>query len=152
MLSAAEAVAFAERARRAGRTIVFTSGVFDLLHPGHVSHVQAARGLGDVLIVGVKSDRSVQQGEGSARAITPEGERAEILEALASVDATVLVDEETAADLISRLAPDVLVTGNSSAATAARHSVEARGGRVAALALDEGGWTTSIVKKIQKKP
>ena len=87
-----EAAAFADDLRRAGKTVVFTNGVFDLLHPGHVRYLQHARSLGDALIVGVNSDRSVRANKGPARPITPEAERAEILAALACVDAVAIFD------------------------------------------------------------
>ena len=89
------AVGFVAAKRGAGQRIVFTNGVFDLLHPGHVRYLTAARAEGDVLIVGVNTDRSVRANKGPARPITPEAERAEILGALAVVDAVVLFDEDT---------------------------------------------------------
>ena len=92
-----EAASFAEGLRRAGKTVVFTNGVFDLLHPGHVRYLQHARSLGDALIVGLNSDRSVRANKGPTRPITPEAERAEILAALACVDAVAIFDAETPA-------------------------------------------------------
>src|ERR1700675_5085116 len=97
--------------RRAGRKIVFANGVFDLLHPGHVRYLQAARAEGDALIVGVNSDRSVRAIKGPARPVMPERERAEIVAALACVDAVAVFDEDTPAAIIGRLEPDVLVKG-----------------------------------------
>src|SRR5260221_13385298 len=108
VLSAIEAVTFAADHRRAGRRVVFTNGVFDLLHPGHVRYLQAARAEGDALIVAVNSDRSVQAIKGPSRPITPERERAEILAALACVEAVVIFDEDTPADIIRPIQPDVL--------------------------------------------
>src|SRR5437899_12243762 len=90
-----QAVAVVERSRAAGRQIVFTNGVFDLLHAGHVRYLQQARSLGDVLIVGLNSDRSVRANKGPGRPITSAAERAEILEALTPVDAVVVCDAET---------------------------------------------------------
>jgi rfaE bifunctional protein nucleotidyltransferase chain/domain len=110
VLTTQAAAAFAGEARRAGRRVVFTNGVFDLLHPGHVRYLQAARREGDALVVAVNSDRSVRAIKGPTRPITPERERAEILSALACVDAVVIFDEETPADIIRRVQPDVLVT------------------------------------------
>src|SRR5438874_9885890 len=97
--------------RAAGKTIVFTNGVFDLLHPGHVRYLQRARSFGDTLIVGINSDRSVRTIKGEGRPITPEAERAEIVGALACVDAVVVFDEDTPHAIITALSPDVLVKG-----------------------------------------
>src|SRR6185436_14369294 len=93
VLSPAAAVAWVEQLRHDGKTIVFTNGVFDLLHPGHVRYLQDARREGDALIVGVNSDRSVKEIKGAGRPLNPEHERAEILAALASVNAVVIFDE-----------------------------------------------------------
>jgi rfaE bifunctional protein nucleotidyltransferase chain/domain len=99
------------RTRGAGRWIVFTNGVFDILHPGHVRYLQAARTHGDVLIVGVNSDVSVRRNKGPGRPINPEAERAEVVAALACVDGMALFDEDTPAAIIARVQPDVLVKG-----------------------------------------
>ena len=146
-----ETVDFVRRARAAGKTIVFTNGVFDLLHPGHVRYLQHARTLGDALIVGINSDRSVRAVKGPDRPITPEAERAEILAALACVDAVAIFDEETPYEIISAIAPDVLVKGADWAedAIVGRDIVEARGGRVVRASIEEGYSTTSIVAKIR---
>ena len=101
MFTKHEALALIERLRAEGKTIVFTNGVFDLLHPGHVRYLREARRLGDALIVGVNSDRSVRANKGPDRPLTPEAERAEILVALECVDAAVIFDEDTPHDLIS---------------------------------------------------
>ena len=98
--SRSEAAAWAERARAAGQRIAYTNGVFDLLHPGHVRYLQAARAEGDVLIVAINSDRSVSAIKGPTRPLTPEAERAEVLDALACVSAVVVFDEETPAEII----------------------------------------------------
>ena len=146
MLSIPEAVTFVESRRRLGQRIVFTNGVFDLLHPGHVRYLQAARREGDVLIVGINSDRSVRSNKGPSRPIMPEHERAEVLEALACVDAVVVFDEETPAVIIEALQPDVLVKGADWAADAivGRDTVEARGGKVVRMPI-ESGWSTSAI-------
>ena len=151
MLSLAEAVAFVEHARHIGRDVVFTNGVFDLLHPGHVRYLQDARREGDVLVVGVNSDRSVRAIKGSSRPLNVEQERAEVLAALACVDAVVVFDEDTPQQIISRLQPDVLVKGSDWAADAiiGRDVVEARGGRVVRVPLAEGYSTSAIIKKIK---
>jgi rfaE bifunctional protein nucleotidyltransferase chain/domain len=132
--------------RLAGRRVVFTNGVFDLLHPGHVRYLRAARAEGDALIVGVNSDRSVRALKGPSRPVTPEHERAEILAALACVDAVVVFDEDTPAEIIRRVQPDVLVKGADWAADAivGRDTVEARGGRVVRMPV-EGAWSTSAI-------
>src|SRR5206468_12618559 len=108
MMMPEEATALVNRSRAVGKRIVFTNGVFDLLHAGHVRYLQHARSLGDVLIVGLNSDRSVRANKGPGRPITPADERAEILEALTSVDAVVVFDEVTPYDLIGARQPDVL--------------------------------------------
>jgi D-beta-D-heptose 7-phosphate kinase/D-beta-D-heptose 1-phosphate adenosyltransferase len=143
--------AFAAEVRQAGRRVVFTNGVFDLLHPGHVRYLQAASREGDVLIVAVNSDRSVRANKGPTRPVTPEHERAEILSALACVDAVVIFDEETPADIIRRVQPDVLVKGADWAADAivGRDTVEARGGRVVRIDVEPGWSTSKIIDRIR---
>lgn len=150
-----------EQARRlvdelqaSGKTVVFTNGVFDLLHVGHLRYLQHARGLGDALLVGLNSDRSVRQIKGAGRPITSETERAEILEALACVDGVVIFDEETPRNLIAAIQPDVLVKGADWAADAivGRDIVEARGGRVVRVAIEPGHSTTDIVDRIRRLP
>lgn len=140
---------FAERERRAGRRVVFTNGVFDLLHPGHIRYLRAARAEGDVLIVGLNSDRSVRAIKGPTRPITPEQERAEILSALRFVDAVVIFDEDTPAEIIRRVQPDVLVKGADwgEHAIVGRDTVEARGGRVVRMPIAEGWSTSALLKK-----
>jgi D-beta-D-heptose 7-phosphate kinase/D-beta-D-heptose 1-phosphate adenosyltransferase len=147
------ALALVNRLRGDGKTIVFTNGVFDLLHPGHVRYLQEARRLGDALIVAVNSDRSVRANKGPDRPITPEAERAEILAALACVDGVVIFDAETPHAIISAIQPDVLVKGADWAedAIVGRDVVEARGGRVVRVPLARGYSTTDIVKKIRSR-
>ena len=147
-----EAAAFAERLRRAGKTVVFTNGVFDLLHPGHVRYLKHARSLGDVLVVGVNSDRSVRANKGPSRPNTPEAERAELLAALACVDAVAIFDDETPAEIIKKIQPDVLVKGADWAADAivGRDTVEARGGKVVRVEIEQGWSTSSIIDKVRK--
>ena len=150
-MTIADAARLVERLRGAGKTVAFTNGVFDLLHPGHLRYLQHARSLGDALIVGVNSDRSVRANKGPDRPITPEAERAEIVAALAVVDAAVVFDEDTPHAIIAALQPDVLVKGADWAedAIVGRDIVEARGGRVVRVAIEPGYSTTSIVKKIK---
>ena len=154
MKTRAEAAALAEEARRAGRRVVFTNGVFDILHPGHLRYLQQARALGDLLILGLNSDASVRRNKGPERPINPEAERAEILEALACVDAVVVFDEETPAEIIKAIQPDVLVKGADWAhdAIVGRDTVEARGGRVVRMAIEQGYSTTEIVRRIRALP
>lgn len=151
VVSIAEAAALAERLRQAGQTVVFTNGVFDLLHPGHVRYLQQARREGDALIVAVNSDRSVRAIKGLSRPLTPEGERAELVAALGCVDAAVVFDEDDPQQIVKRLQPDVLVKGADWALDAiiGRDLVEARGGRVVRIALAEGYSTSAIIRKIR---
>jgi rfaE bifunctional protein nucleotidyltransferase chain/domain len=153
VLSLADGAAMAESLRRQGKRVVFTNGVFDILHPGHVRYLTAARQEGDALIVGVNSDRSVRAIKGPTRPITPESERAEILAALSCVDATIIFDQDTPAEIIATIQPDVLVKGADWAADAivGRDTVESRGGRVVRMPIEQGWSTTSIVDRIGKK-
>ena len=139
------------RWRADGRRVVFTNGVFDLLHPGHVRYLTAARAEGDALIVAVNSDRSVRAIKGPTRPLNPERERAEVIGALACVDAVVIFDEDTPAEIIRRVQPDVLVKGADWAADqiVGRDTVEARGGHVVRIAIEQGWSTTGIVKRMQ---
>jgi D-beta-D-heptose 7-phosphate kinase/D-beta-D-heptose 1-phosphate adenosyltransferase len=149
--TADEAAAFAERVRARGGKVVFTNGVFDLLHPGHVRYLREARALGDALIVAVNSDASVRGNKGPARPINPERERAEVLLALAFVDAAVIFSEDTPHAIISRIQPDILVKGADWAedAIVGRDTVEARGGQVIRVPVEQGFSTTTIIEKIR---
>jgi D-glycero-beta-D-manno-heptose 1-phosphate adenylyltransferase len=152
ILSCAEAAEWVKRQRARGLTIVFTNGVFDLLHPGHVRYLQAARSLGDVLIVGVNSDRSARGlDKGPDRPINPAAERAEVLAALACVDATVVFDEDTPHAIVEALQPDVLAKGADWAegAIVGADLVESRGGRVVRIPLAEGYSTTALVARVR---
>ena len=146
------AIRYVDDIRRHGKIVVFTNGVFDLLHPGHVRYLTAARALGDALIVGVNSDRSVRAIKGPTRPITPEAERAEILSALSCVNAAVVFDEDTPADIIKAIQPDVLVKGADWAENAivGRDTVEGRGGRVVRMPIEEGWSTTGILGRVKK--
>jgi D-beta-D-heptose 7-phosphate kinase/D-beta-D-heptose 1-phosphate adenosyltransferase len=150
-LSASAAVEFADELRRARKRVVFTNGVFDLVHPGHVRYLQAARRQGDALIVGLNSDRSVRANKGPGRPITSEAERAEILGALECVDAVVVFDEETPDAIVRLVQPDVLVKGADWAedAIVGRDTVEARGGRVIRMPVEQGWSTSAIIGKIK---
>ncbi len=136
------------------RRVVFTNGVFDLLHPGHLRYLEAARGQGDALIVGVNSDRSARQHKGDERPFTPEAERAEILAALESVDAVVVFDEDTPAAIVEALQPDVLVKGADWPADqiVGRETVEASGGEVVRIPVEAGHSTSALIEKIKARP
>lgn len=138
--------------RSAGERIVFTNGVFDLLHRGHIEYLEEARALGDRLVIGVNSDASVRRLKGPKRPIIPQDERAELLAALACVDLTVLFDDDTPARLIEAVRPDVLAKGGDWALEriVGREFVEANGGRVVAVPLREGLSTSVLVERILK--
>ncbi|HEY1910287.1 MAG TPA: D-glycero-beta-D-manno-heptose 1-phosphate adenylyltransferase [Vicinamibacterales bacterium] len=146
-----ETRALVARLRDAEKKIVFTNGVFDLLHPGHLRYLQQARSLGDALILGLNSDRSVRANKGPSRPVNPQDERAEMLEALACVDAVVIFDEETPYNLILAIQPDVLVKGADWAENAivGRDLVEQRGGKVVRVPVEQGYSTTAILARIK---
>jgi D-beta-D-heptose 7-phosphate kinase/D-beta-D-heptose 1-phosphate adenosyltransferase len=152
ILARDQAAEYASKLRRNGQRLVFTNGVFDLLHPGHLRYLQAARLLGDALVVGLNSDRSVRANKGPGRPIMPESERAEVLAALAMVDSVVIFDEETPHALIAALRPSVLVKGADWAedAIVGRDIVEADGGRVIRVPTITGYSTTNIVQRIRR--
>jgi D-beta-D-heptose 7-phosphate kinase/D-beta-D-heptose 1-phosphate adenosyltransferase len=143
--------AFVREARSQRRRIVFTNGVFDILHPGHVRYLTAARAHGDLLIVGLNSDASVRRNKGEARPINPETERAELLLALECVDAVSVFDEDTPAEIIRRVQPDVLVKGADWPADqiVGRDTVEARGGVVVREPVEQGYSTTAIIERVK---
>ena len=148
-----EAVRWAEQLRAQGKTIVFTNGVFDLLHPGHVRYLTDARKLGDALIVAVNSDASARVlQKGPDRPVNPDIERAEVLASLDCVDATVIFDEPTPHQIVNALQPDVLVKGADWAegTIVGADIVEARGGRVVRIPLAQGYSTTAILERIQR--
>jgi rfaE bifunctional protein nucleotidyltransferase chain/domain len=148
-----EAVALVHLLRRRGMRIVFTNGVFDLLHPGHVRYLQDARRLGDTLFVGINSDRSVRAlAKGPNRPINTENERAEILAALECVDGVVIFDEDTPYEVVAALQPDVLVKGAdwATGTIVGADIVEARGGRVTRLDLAEGYSTTKLIEQVRR--
>jgi len=153
VLSRIDAAAFAQRLRDAGRTVVFTNGVFDLIHPGHVRYLREARSLGDALIVGVNADESVRRNKGESRPVTREDERAELIAALACVDAVTVFEEDTPAEVIRAIQPDVLVKGADWAADqiVGRDTVEARGGKVVRIAVEEGYSTSALLNKIRAR-
>ena len=134
-----------------GGTVVFTNGVFDLLHPGHVRYLNQARQLGDALIVAVNSDRSVRANKGPDRPINSADERVEVLLALACVNAVVIFDDETPLAVITEVQPDILVKGADWAADhiVGREVVEGRGGRVVRLELAQGFSTTGLIETMR---
>lgn len=151
ILSRQQASDLAARLHDRGGKVVFTNGVFDLLHPGHVRYLNDARLLGDALIVGINSDRSVRVNKGPSRPITPERERAELVAALRSVDAVTIFDDETPHALITAVLPDVLVKGADwgTHSIVGRDIVEARGGSVVRIALAEGFSSTRLIEKVR---
>jgi rfaE bifunctional protein nucleotidyltransferase chain/domain len=135
--------------RREGRTVVFTNGCYDILHPGHIRLLEKARSLGDILILALNTDASVRRLKGPSRPLIPEAQRAELAVALESVDAVTLFDEDTPRELIAAVLPDILVKGADWAHwIAGREEVEAAGGKVLALPLEPGYSTTGIVEEI----
>jgi len=153
LLSAAALETYVALVRAQGRRVVFTNGVFDLLHPGHLRYLLAARSHGDVLIVGLNSDASVRRNKGPDRPINPETERAEVLLALECVDAVSIFDEDTPHEIILRVRPDVLVKGADWPADqiVGRATVEARGGVVIREPVEPGYSTTAILDRIRKR-
>jgi rfaE bifunctional protein nucleotidyltransferase chain/domain len=137
--------------RERGRQVVFTNGCFDLLHPGHVHLLESARAEGDILIVGLNSDRSVRAIKGPHRPVLSESERAETVAALEAVDLVVIYDEPTPLHLIEALVPDVLAKGADWPADAivGREIVEAAGGRVVRVELILGRSTTDVLGRIR---
>ena len=138
--------------RTQGKKIVFTNGVFDLLHVGHVRYMQEARSLGDALVVGVNADASVKRLKGPTRPIQNESDRAEILAALGAVDFTVIFTDDTPATLIEKVRPDILVKGGDWKVEqiVGGTFVQSYGGQVMSLQFIDGKSTTKIIEKSQK--
>ena len=135
--------------RSAGRKVVFTNGCYDILHPGHIRLLESARSLGDILILALNTDASVQRLKGPTRPLIPEQERAELAAALAAVDAVTFFDEDTPRELIAAVLPDILIKGADWAHfIAGREEVEAAGGQVLALPLEPGYSTTGILEEV----
>ena len=153
ILSIEQMLAERERLRAAGARLVFTNGVFDLLHVGHVRYIAQARTLGDALVVAVNSDRSVRQLKGPERPVFSQDERVEILAALRNVDYVVIFDNVSPRSLISQLLPDVLVKGGDYRLDQidGREEVEAAGGTVITLPFVDGSSTTSLIQRMKKK-
>jgi rfaE bifunctional protein nucleotidyltransferase chain/domain len=135
--------------KRAGKKVVFTNGCYDVLHPGHIRLLEAARTLGDVLILALNTDASVQRLKGPTRPLISQDQRAELTSALAAVDAVTFFDEDTPRELIAAVLPDVLIKGADwTHFIAGREEVEASGGKVLALPLEPGYSTTGILEQI----
>ncbi|MDX6322387.1 MAG: D-beta-D-heptose 7-phosphate kinase / D-beta-D-heptose 1-phosphate adenosyltransferase [Propionibacteriaceae bacterium] len=147
----AEVLALAEQVRRSGGRVVATGGCFDLLHPGHVSLLQRARELGDVLIVCLNSDASVRRAKGPYRPVVSQQDRARVLTALAAVDAVIIFDEDSPAEVLARLRPDVWVKGTDYAGAELPEEpvVRRHGGRVALLPTVAGYSTTHLVQTVR---
>jgi D-beta-D-heptose 7-phosphate kinase/D-beta-D-heptose 1-phosphate adenosyltransferase len=143
----------ARRARSRGERIVFTNGCFDLLHAGHVILLERAKRHGDLLVVGLNSDRSVRALKGRGRPIMPQRDRAQLLAALASVDYVVIFDQPTPARVIMRLLPDVLIKGTDWApgAIVGAEAVRRAGGRVIRLPLVKGHSTSRLIARIRSR-
>ena len=135
--------------RREGRKVVFTNGCYDILHPGHIRLLESARSLGDILILALNTDASVQRLKGPTRPLIAENERAELAAALEAVDAVTFFDEDTPRELIAAVLPDILIKGADWAHfIAGREEVEAAGGQVLALPLEPGYSTTGILEEV----
>ncbi|MBV8820191.1 MAG: adenylyltransferase/cytidyltransferase family protein [Acidobacteriaceae bacterium] len=150
--SRAELLAARAEWKRLGKTVVFTNGCYDVLHPGHVRLLEAARNLGDVLILALNTDSSVQRLKGPSRPLHCEAERAEVASALSAVDAVTFFDEDTPRELIAAVLPDILIKGADwTHFIAGREEVEAAGGKVLTVPLEPGYSTTNIVQEIVKR-
>lgn len=141
------------RLKRMGKQVVFTNGTFDIIHRGHVEYLQAARRMGDVLIVGLNTDASIRRIKGDKRPINPNRDRAAVLSALGCVDYVCLFGDDTPQRLISAVIPDVLVKGADWSANAivGKDVVEAHGGCVRRIRLTKGRSTTNVIQRILSK-
>jgi rfaE bifunctional protein nucleotidyltransferase chain/domain len=136
-----------------GKTVVFTNGCYDLLHPGHIRLLEQSRSLGAILVLGLNTDSSVARMKGPGRPLIPESGRARMAAALSAVDAVTLFDEDTPRELIAELLPDILIKGADwSHFIAGREEVEAAGGKVMTLPLEPGYSTTLMIEKILARP
>jgi rfaE bifunctional protein nucleotidyltransferase chain/domain len=153
VLTLAEARRRRAMVKALGRRFVFTNGCFDVIHPGHVALLRRAKSLGDFLLVGVNSDRSVHALKGDGRPVQDEQARATVLAALGCVDGVVLFDEETPRELIETIAPDVLVKGGDYAKeqVVGRETVERAGGEVVIVPLLPGHSSTGLLEKLRRE-
>jgi rfaE bifunctional protein nucleotidyltransferase chain/domain len=155
VVTSAELVPFLKRARAQKQRVVFTNGCFDLMHIGHTRYLQAAKALGDILVVGVNSDASVRSlKKGAGRPIVGEAQRAEVVAALGAVDYVVIFPEPDPLTLITTLEPDVLVKGGDWTLDriVGREVVEQRGGTVKTIPLVPGMSTTALIQRIRSQP
>lgn len=144
-----ELISQRKRWRQEGKTVVFTNGCYDLLHPGHIRLLERARSLGNILVLALNSDASVRMSKGPSRPTIPESERGALAAALEAVDAVAFFDDETPRELIAAVLPDILVKGADwSHFVAGREEVEASGGKVVTIPLERGFSTTNIVERI----
>jgi rfaE bifunctional protein nucleotidyltransferase chain/domain len=152
ILTPSEMLGERQRLRAAGRRLVFTNGVFDLLHVGHVRYLAQARALGDALVVAINSDRTVRDLKGPDRPVFNESERAEILAALRCVDYVTIFDDVSPRSLITKLLPDVLVKGGDYDLDQihGREEVEAAGGKVISLPFVKDASTTALIERMKK--
>ncbi len=152
VLSRQEAVTWREELRRAGKCLVFTNGCFDLLHRGHVEYLAEARACGDALLIGVNDDESVRRLKGPPRPLVPAADRAHVLAALAAVDRVVIFPEDTPAELIAILVPDVLAKGADYEldAIVGRETVERAGGRVVRIPFRSGYSTSDLLARLRR--
>ena len=153
ILSKDELLAERARLRDARQKLVFTNGVFDILHVGHVRYLEQARALGDALVVAINSDASVRELKGAGRPLINEDERAEILAALRSVSYVTIFDDASPRSLIAELLPDVLVKGGDYALDEihGREEVEAAGGRVVSLPFVDGASSSDIIERMKRR-
>ena len=144
-----ELIALRNGWKRDGKTVVFTNGCYDILHPGHIRLLEAARSRGDILILALNTDASVERMKGPQRPLVNEIERAQLAACLAAVDAVTFFDEDTPRELIAAVLPDILVKGADwDHFIAGREEVEAAGGRVETIPLEPGFSTSNMVKAI----
>jgi rfaE bifunctional protein nucleotidyltransferase chain/domain len=145
-------IAFRARWKQDGKTVVFTNGCYDILHPGHIRLLEQAKSLGDILILALNTDSSVRRLKGPSRPLVPEGERIAMAMALEAIDIVTIFDEDTPRELIAAVLPDILVKGADwSHFIAGREEVEASGGRVQTIPLEAGQSTTGIVETILER-
>jgi D-beta-D-heptose 7-phosphate kinase/D-beta-D-heptose 1-phosphate adenosyltransferase len=155
IISRKDAARWVRELQGRGLKVVFTNGVFDLLHPGHVEYLEEARSLGDALLVAVNTDASVRRlGKVGPRPINPEADRARVLAALAAVDRVVLFAEDTPLEIITEVQPDLLIKGGDYRLeeVAGREVVQARGGQVRILPLRPGYSTSRLVERLRSSP
>jgi rfaE bifunctional protein nucleotidyltransferase chain/domain len=153
VFSRAELVEHRALWKREGKTVVFTNGCYDLLHPGHIRLLEQAHNLGDILILALNSDASVRRIKGPSRPMISENDRAAMAASLAAVDAVTLFDEDTPRELIAEVLPDVLIKGADwSHFIAGREEVEAAGGQVLTVSLEPGYSTTNLVERMIHQP